>query len=319
MRSRFFLIFLILIFFGCDPDGTGCGGSNTNTGTSTDTNTSSSGNSGLGAVQFSQKMGAGWNLGNSLEAMGPGNETIWGNPVVTQQLISSVKAAGFKTIRIPVAWSVFSNASNYTIDPAWLNRVEEVVNYALKADMYVIMNEHWDGGWLNHPFYANQQSLNNRLSIMWTQIAKRFRDYDHRLLFAGTNEVLNEGDYGAPTKEMVEVQNSFNQTFVNAVRATGGKNADRYLVAQAFNTNIDHAVNFFVLPKDTISNRLFVEVHYYDPYNFTLNADNVTTEWPSKSETWANEAWVDGQMRKMKTNFVDKGVAVILGEYCATS
>jgi len=317
MRSKIFCISLILIgivFFGCDPSG--CGST---TDTSTNTDTSTSGNSDLDAVPYSQKMGAGWNLGNSLEAMGPGNETSWGNPVVTQQLINSVKAAGFKTIRIPVAWSVFSNASNYTIDSAWLNRVEEVVNYALNADMYVIMNEHWDGGWLNHPFYSNQQSLNKRLSTMWTQIANHFRNYDHRLLFAGTNEVMNDGDYGTPTQEMVSVQNSFNQTFVNAVRATGGKNADRYLVVQAFNTNIDHAVNFFVLPNDTVSNRLFIEVHYYDPYNFTLNPDNITTQWPSTSETWANEAWVDGQMRKMKTKFVDQGVAVILGEYCATS
>lgn len=262
-------------------------------------------------------MGAGWNLGNSLEAIGPGNETAWGNPVVTQQLIDAVKEAGFDTIRLPVAWSAFSDVSTYTIDPAWLNRVEEVVNYALNADMYVIMNEHWDGGWLNHPFYANQTSLNNRLSIMWTQIANHFRDYDNRLLFAGTNEVMNEGDYGTPTQEYVDVQNSYNQTFVDAVRATGGNNANRYLVVQGFNTNIDHTVNFFVLPNDTINDRLFVEIHYYDPYNFTLNPDNITTEWPSTTETWANEPWVDSQFQRMKANFVDRGIPVILGEYTA--
>ena len=264
-------------------------------------------------------MGVGWNLGNSLEAMGPGNETAWGNPVVTQQLINAVKAAGFDTIRIPVAWSDFSDASNYTIDPTWLNRVEEVVNYALNADMYVIMNEHWDGGWLNHPFYGNQASLNNRLSIMWTQIANHFRDYNHNLLFAGTNEVMNEGDYGTPTQEYVDVQNSYNQTFVDAVRATGGNNADRYLVVQGFNTNIDHTVNFFVTPTDTVSGRLFVEVHYYDPYNFTLNTGSNVTEWPSTVETWANEDWVDSQFQKMKSNFYDRGLAMILGEYGVVS
>jgi len=264
-------------------------------------------------------MGVGWNLGNSLEAMGPGNETAWGNPAVTQQLISSVKAAGFDTIRIPVAWSVFTDSTNYTIDPVWMNRVAEVVNYALSEDMYVIMNEHWDGGWLNHPFYANQDSLNNRLSIMWTQIATHFRDYDHRLLFAGTNEVMNEGDYGTPTQEYVDVQNSYNQTFVNAVRATGGINADRYLVVQGFNTNIDHTINFAVVPSDSASNRLFMEVHYYDPYNFTLNTDSSVTEWPSTVETWANESWADAQMQTMQSNFVNQGVAVILGEYGVVS
>jgi endoglucanase len=267
------------------------------------------------AVQFSQQMGVGWNLGNSLESIGPGNETAWGNPVVTQQLINAVKAAGFDTLRIPVAWSAFSNASNFTIDPAWLNRVEEVVNYGLNAGMYVVINEHWDGGWLNHPFYGNQQSLNNRLSIMWTQIANHFQGYGTNLLFAGTNEVMNEGDYSTPTQEMVDVQNSFNQTFVNAVRATGGSNATRYLVVQGFNTNIGHTVNFFVTPTDTVANRLFVEVHYYDPYNFTLNPDSGVNEWPSTVETWANEAWADGQMQAMKSNFVDQGIAVILGEY----
>ena len=264
-------------------------------------------------------MGVAWNLGNSLESIGPGSETAWGNPVVTQQLINSVKAAGFDTVRIPVAWSAFTDSVSYTIDPAWLNRVEEVVNYALNADMYVIINEHWDGGWLNHPFYNQQESLNNRLSIMWTQIANHFRDYNHRLLFAGTNEVMNEGDYGTPTQEYVDVQNSFNQTFVNAVRATGGNNADRYLVVQGFNTNIDHTINFAEIPTDTVAERLMIEVHYYDPYNFTLNTGSSVTEWPSTQETWANESWVDEQFQRMKTNFVDQGVAVILGEYGVVS
>ncbi len=281
------------------------------------------------AVAYSLQMGIGWNLGNSLEAIvngTPGDETVWGNPAVTQDLMNDVKAAGFDTVRIPVAWSKFSDPDNFVIDAAWMDRVEEVVNYALNADLYVVMNEHWDGGWLNHPLYVNQAALNNRLSIMWTQIANRFRGYDHRLLFAGTNEVLNEGDFSTPPVEYYTVQNSFNQTFVNAVRATGdgntdatdgNANTDRYLVVQGFNTNIDHTVNFFALPSDTVSNRLFVEVHYYDPYNFTLNPDNVTTEWPSATETWGNEARADSQFQEMKTNFIDLGIPVILGEYAA--
>ena len=270
-------------------------------------------------MEFSQKMGIGWNLGNSLESMGPGDETAWGNPVVTQELINSVKAAGFDTIRIPVAWSVPTEFGAYHIDPEWLNRVQEVVNYALNADMYVIINEHWDGGWLNHPFYENQEALNSRLSEMWGQIANHFRDYDHRLLFAGTNEVMNEGDYGTPTQEYVDVQNSFNQTFVDTVRSTGRNNTDRYLVVQGFNTNIDHTVNFAKIPTDSVANRLMMEVHYYDPYNFTLNTDSNITEWPSTQESWANESWVDEQFQRMKTHFVDQGVAVILGEYGVVS
>ena len=270
------------------------------------------------AVELTSMMGAGWNAGNSLDAIG--GETAWGNPMLTQQLFNSIKAAGFDTVRLPVAWSQFSDAANFTIATSWMDRVEEVVNYALTADLYVIMNIHWDGGWMQ-PTYSQQEYVNNRLAIMWQQIATRFRDYDHRLLFAGTNEVMVDGDYGTPTYEYYTVQNSFNQTFVSTVRATGGNNADRYLVVQGFNTNIDHAVNFASIPEDSISDRLLMEVHYYDPYNFTLNASSNITQWgviatdSSATETWANESYVDNQFQKMKSSFVDQGVGVILGEY----
>ncbi len=283
---------------------------------------SSSSSGGLTSVQLTKLMGIGWNVGNSLDAVG--GETNWGNPLITQQLINSVKAAGFKTIRLPIAWSKFSDETNFVIQTAWMDRVEQVVNYALTADMYVVINIHWDNGWMQ-PTNAQQNYVNNRLKIMWTQIANRFKNYDNRLLFAGTNEVMVEGDYGTPTAEYYTVQNSFNQTFVTAVRATGGGNANRFLVVQGFNTNIDHTVNFAKIPTDTTTNHLLMEVHYYDPYNFTLNTNSNITQWgknatnPSATETWANESWVDSQFQKMKTNFVDKGVGVILGEYGVVS
>ena len=283
---------------------------------------SSASSGGLTSVELTKRMGIGWNVGNSLDAIG--GETAWGNPLITQQLINSVKAAGFKTIRLPVAWSKFSNEANFTIQTAWMDRVEQVVNYALNADMYVVMNIHWDGGWMQ-PTNAQSAYVNNRLKIMWTQIATRFANYDDRLLFAGTNEVMVDGDYGTPTAEYYTVQNSFNQTFVTTVRATGGKNATRHLVVQGFNTNIDHTVNFAKIPTDTVSNRLMMEVHYYDPYNFTLNTSSNITQWgkiatnPSATETWANESYTDAQFQKMKTNFVDKGIGVILGEYGVVS
>ncbi len=274
------------------------------------------------SVELTQLMGAGWNVGNSLDAIG--GETNWGNPKITQQLISAVKAAGFKTLRVPVAWSKFSDANNFTIDSAWMARVEEVVNYALNEDMYVMINIHWDGGWMQ-PTYAQQAYVNNRLRIMWTQIATHFRDYGDKLIFAGTNEVMVDGDYGTPTVEYYTVQNSFNQTFVDAVRATGGNNANRFLAVQAFNTNIDFAVNYFVLPSDTVANKLLLEVHYYDPYNFTLNISSNITQWgaiatdPNAAETCANEAYADAQFEKLRTNFVAKGVGVILGEFGASA
>lgn len=277
---------------------------------------------GVTSVQLTKLMGVGWNLGNTLDAVG--GETAWGNPRVTQQLINSVKAAGFDTIRIPVAWSQFSDPANFVIQNAWLARVEEVVNYALNADMYIILNIHWDGGWMQ-PTYAQQDYVNNRLAIMWRQIATRFRNYDDRLLFAGTNEVMVDGDYGTPTVEYYTVQNSFNQTFVDSVRATGGANASRHLVVQGFNTNIDHTINFADVPDDSVRDRLLMEVHYYDPYNFTLNATSNITQWgsiatnPAATETWANESYVDATFQRMKVNFVDRGIGVILGEYGVAS
>lgn len=282
------------------------------------------------APPLARAMAPGWNLGNSLEAIGSGpvpaissRETAWGNPPVTQAMMNAVRAAGFRSVRIPVAWAQYADAKDL-ISPFWLRRVEEVVGYARKADLYVVLNVHWDGGWLQ-PTYAGQRAANRRLAAFWAQIAERFRDYDHHLLFAGTNEITVTDVFTAPTAENCAVQNGFNQIFVNAVRETGGNNAARYLVVQGYNTNIDYTVTCNAsLPRDTASGRLMMEVHYYDPYNFTLNPKSRVWQWGagatdrSATENWGNEAHVDAQFRKVKTAFVDKGVPVILGEYAAS-
>ncbi len=273
----------------------------------------------LTSLQLSRLMGAGWNLGNTLEATG--GETAWGNPPASQALMDAVRAAGFKTVRIPVAWKQYANADD-VIDPHWMARVTQVVDEARRADLFVVLNIHWDGGWMQ-PLRARERAADARLAKFWTQIATHFRDHDDMLLFAGTNEVMVEGDYGTPKPEYVAVQNGFNQVFVDAVRATGGCNAVRHLVVQAFNTNIDHAVNFAALPSDSVANRLMMEVHYYDPYDFTLNQGSKVWQWGASAtdaaatQPWADEAHVDAQFEKMKTRFVDKGVPVILGEFGA--
>ena len=272
----------------------------------------------LTSVELAKEMVPGWNVGNSLDALPA--ETSWGNPLISQRLIDSIKAAGFNAVRIPIAWSShFSNATKFIIDPAFMNRVEEVVNYVLNDNMYAIINIHWDGGWMQ-PTYAQQAYVNNRLAAMWNQIAIYFRDYDDHLIFAGTNEVMVTGNYGTPSPEYYTVQNSFNQTFVTTVRSTGGCNVYRHLAVQGFNTNIGFTVNYFKIPIDGTQNRLMVEVHYYDPYNFTIDTSSGhTTQWGNnaaiKTDTWANESYADNQFQSMKTNFIDKGYAVILGEY----
>ena len=277
-----------------------------------------------------QQMAPGWNLGNSLEAIGQGSapkansqETVWGNAATTQAMMDAIKAAGFKSVRIPVAWTQYTDADGH-ISPQWMTRVTEVVDYARKAGLYVIINVHWDGGWVQ-PTKAQQASVNARLTTYWTQIADHFKAYDDHLLFAGTNEIAVAGDYGAPKPENCAAQNGFNQTFINAVRATGGANATRFLVVQGYNTNIDHTVACNAhLPADTTPGKLMMEVHYYDPYDFTLNTKNKIWQWGAKAtdasatQAWANEAYTDGQFKKMKQAFVDKGVPVILGEYAAS-
>ncbi len=274
------------------------------------------------SLQLSAQMSPGWNLGNSLEATG--GETAWGNPAVNQAMFTAVKAAGFKFVRIPVSWTQYAD-SNYNISASWMARVKQVVDYARNAGLYVMINVHWDGGWMQ-PTYAQQSAVNSRLNKFWTQIGNTFKYYDDYLLFAGTNETMVDGNYNAPTTEYCTVQKSFLKTFVDAVRATGGNNASRHLVVQGFNTNIDYTVGCnATLPTDSVANRLMMEVHFYDPYDFSLNTSGSIWQWgagatnSANTETWANEAYVDTEFQKMKTNFIDKGIPVILGEYSALS
>ncbi|HEU4324140.1 MAG TPA: cellulase family glycosylhydrolase [Roseiflexaceae bacterium] len=269
------------------------------------------------AAQVASQIRVGWNIGNSMEV--PGGETGWGNPAVNQQLINGVKAAGFNAVRIPAAWDSHADQTTLQIDAAWLARVKQVVDYAHAQGMYVILNIHWDGGWLEeHPLYSHQEAVNRKQRAYWTQIATYFRDYNERLLFAGTNEV--HADYGTPTTEHITVQQSYLQTFVDAVRATGGNNATRTLVVQTYNTNIWHGLNYFTLPTDTVSNRLMVEVHHYDPYDYTLNMSGSCLYWgspypPQSACSWAQESYHDDLFARVKTTWIDRGIPVIIGEY----
>lgn len=271
------------------------------------------------AAELAAKMIVGWNLGNSMEV--PGGETGWSNPVVTKTLINGVKAAGFNAIRIPCAWdSHLENQTDYTIKPAWLERVKEVVDYCVDNQMYTIINIHWDGGWLEeHPMYEHQEAVNQKQAALWKQIAKYFRDYDEYLIFAGTNEVRE--NYNNPSSENIEVQESYVQTFVDAVRATGGKNAYRNLIVQTYNTNIDHGVNYHTMPTDEVENRLIVEAHYYDPYEFTIKTDDgFNTQWGegyTDVTSWGQEDHLEAQFEKLKTKYIDNNIPVIIGEYSA--
>ncbi len=257
-------------------------------------------------------------MGNTLEAIP--TQTAWGNPLPNAAIMKSFKQAGFKSIRIPIAWSQYTDSEG-KIDPKWMNHTKEVVRLAQESGLYVMINIHWDGGWLQ-PTYSGRAAAEAKFKNFWNQIAIAFKDFNHSLLFAGTNEVHVTNEYGPPTDENAEVQNGFNQIFVNTARATGGLNSKRWLVVQSYNTDIDAAVKVNTkMPTDKTKGRLMMEVHYYSPYNFTLNEKSSIWQWgknaadSSAKDTWGDEDYVDSQFLKIKKAFVDKGVPVLLGEY----
>lgn len=284
------------------------------------------------AAQVAKEMTIGWNIGNTMEALYTQNgqivasETAWGNAVISQRLIDSVKAAGFNTIRIPISWDV--HATNSVIDAAWIARVKEVVDYCYKAKMYVIINIHWDNGWLEkNCTEAMKTSVNAKQKTYWTQIANYFKAYDHHLLFASANEP----DVADNNTTEMAVLLSYHQTFVNAVRATGGNNTQRILIVQGPTTDIDKTNKLMnTMPTDPSAGRMMAEVHFY-PYQFTLmdadadwgkqffywGACNHSTTDATHNPTWGEEAWVDEMFQLMKVKFVDKGYPVLLGEFGA--
>jgi endoglucanase len=275
------------------------------------------------------ELGTGWNLGNSLDAVNDtgqpfttSQETYWGNPAVNQQIFNGIAAAGFKSVRIPVTWYQYAD-SNGTIAPFWLARVKQVVDMARNAGLYVIINTHHEN-WLD-PTFSNQAAADARLKSFWTQIANTFKTYDNHLLFAGTNEVTVNNSFAAPTQENCQVQAGFNQAFVDAVRATGGNNVSRTLIAQGYTASIDFSVDICAtpVPTDPTPGRLMMEFHYYDPYDFTLNTTSTIWQWgmnatdPAATEPAYNEAYVDAEMQKAKAAYADKGTPVIIGEFGA--
>lgn len=298
---------------------------------------------GLTALEATRLMGNGINLGNTLEACDNNvgiktntplsYETHWGQPKTTQAMIDGMKAAGFDTIRIPVAW--MTNATHlyegdYTIDADYMDRVEEVVRYARKAGMYVIINDHWDGGW--YGMFGSESAETRALAMeaykgMWQQIAERFRDYSDYLIFESANEELGgRFDENSPLycsdsvvtyltdDERYALTNEINQTFVDVVRATGGNNATRFLLIAGYSTDIDQTCDDrFQMPKDTVDSKLMVSVHYYDPWSYCgASSAASATKWGKVSDY----EYMDQQLAKM-TKFTEAGYGVVIGEYGA--
>lgn len=277
------------------------------------------------AVQIASRIQLGINLGNTMEAIG--GETAWGNPLITEAQLAFLKDSGYDAIRLPVAWDQYANQETAEISAVWLDRVKQVVQYAVDNDLYVIVNIHWDGGWLENNVTPDKQEANNaKQKAFWEQIATHLRDFDERLLFAGTNEP------NAHDEEQMAVLDTYHQTFVDAVRSTGGKNANRVLVLQGPATDITETDKLWNdMPTDSVVDKLMMEVHFYSPFNFAIMDQD--EEWGNQfyywgegfhsttdtahNPTWGEEAFVDEVFTKMKTKFVDQGIPVVLGEFGA--
>lgn len=287
----------------------------------------------LDQTAITAAMGMGWNLGNQLEASSNKvpNETTWGNPTITEDLIKAVKAQGFNTIRIPVSYlSKIGEAPDYTIDSAWLDRVQEVVDYVVGNDMYAVMNIHGDGYYTVDGSWLlcvddNQDEIKAKYEAVWKQIADRFKDYDEHLIFESMNEE-SDNTYGKPNKDGYANINEYNRIFVDTVRGTGSNNTKRWLLLPGWNTNIEYTVgNYgFVIPEDKLcesdGKRIMISVHYYDPYNFTIdeNSSSAKTQWGKYAtenfDNWGQEDHVDSQMQMLHDTFIAEGYPVIIGE-----
>ena len=284
-----------------------------------------------------EDMGLGWNLGNSLDATGGSGldtETSWSNPKTTQALIDKVKSLGFNTVRVPVSWGKHVSGDNYTIDSAWLARVKEVVDYCYKNDMYVILNIHHDtkssvsaSGAGYYPRSSAYSSSEKFVTSVWSQAAEYFKDYDYHLIFETLNEPrligtgyewwFDKWNIQSEVKDAIECINKLNQKAVDTIRATGSNNRGRLIMCPGYDASIDGAtVSGFKLPTDISGNknRIALSVHAYSPYNFAMNVGSGSTS----AYTSSIKSELRDLFSTLKSNFRDKGIPVVIGEFGST-
>ncbi len=285
----------------------------------------------LTSVELVKDMGFGWNLGNTLDVCnadrnGDGkidensdnvDETLWGNPKATQELFNQLKADGVKSVRIPITWrDHMGEAPDYKVDEEWMDRVQEVVDYARNAGLYAIINIHHDGGgdpdfgaWICHAS-KDYDTVIQKYKALWSQIADRFKDYSDYLVFESMNEV---GFDDLKPANAFDTLNKINQEFVNLVRQSGGNNDKRHLLIAGYWTDIAKTCStYFKMPEDP-ANRCILSVHYYTPWQFCINGN------PS---TWGSEAEIRELNRlfdMLNDKFISNGVPVIIGEYGVNS
>lgn len=272
---------------------------------------------GISAAELIAEMGAGWNLGNTMDSE-EGGETGWGNPVTTKEMIDEVHRAGFDTLRIPTTWkNSMGAAPDYTVDSEWLKRLEEIIGYALENDMYVILNTHHDTDWIK-PRYEGLEDVKVQFAALWTQIAEYFKDYGDHLIFEGLNEpriVGGANEWNGGTEEGRDCLNQLNGVFVETVRKTGGNNETRTLLITTFAAQpAASAINALTVPDDKY---VGVSIHAYTPYRFTY--DSVGESWNTAVFDDSCAAEIDAVFASLNEVFTGKGIPVIITEYGSVS
>ena len=271
----------------------------------------------LTALEFTSQINVGWNLGNTMDATGTGlaSESSWGNPKTTPEMIKAVKDAGFNAIRLPVSWGTHLDENN-NIDPQWLARVKEIVDYAYDIDMYIILNTHHEE-WYD-PYEDNKAAAGEKLAKVWSQIAEEFKGYDEHLIFEGMNEPRWRGtseEWSGGNDEGRAVVNYFNDIFIDTVRAAGGNNEKRFLMICPYAANCSEAtLSALEIPED--DKNIIVSVHAYIPYNFALQ-DGGSAKWLPDKATCIKD--IDTLAEVLDRLFISKGTAVIIGETGARS
>ena len=264
----------------------------------------------ISSIELVAEMGAGWNLGNSLDTKNE-DETYWGNPTTVKRHIDTIREMGFKTLRVPVTWQYhMGDGPEYVIESPWLDRVEEVVNYGLENEMFVIINIHHDDDWII-PTYANATEVSDRLGKVWTQIANRFEQYDEHLIFETLNEprhVGSEREWVGGTEEGREVVNQYHKASVDAIRASGGNNTLRHIMVSTYAASTTPvALDAYEIPNN--DERVIVSLHSYFPYPFTLGGTD--DSWG----TVADRQEMDAEFNKIYDKFIANGRAVVMGEW----
>ena len=315
------------------------------------------------AQEWCDRIDCGWTLGNTLASYIEGMpdsmdvETCWGCPRTTKEMIDSVAAAGFNALRLSVRWYPhFTDTLNATVDKGWLSRVKEIADWGLENGMQVMINTDHEE-WLElHPFYADSASVLTKERNLWRQIAECFRDYDDRIAFCATGEPHAGEFFTKPTEENLFMQKRFNQVFVDAVRSTGGRNCQRNLIVQTYQTDPRFCPEAFEKPVDSTEGHLIVEIHYYYPFQYTIkgwnrfygkkyakvgekagepNIDETTLQAMAAAAGQgqfidldemkktqfgfvAEDPELEETMRKMKEMFIDNGLPVVIGEIGAS-